>query len=48
MFTFLKAIGKFFIEVAKTLIIDTVIKAILNPHQTIEKSYIVGGLRTCS
>lgn len=47
MFTFLKALGKFFLEIAKTLIIDTVVKAILNPHETIKQSYVTGGLRSC-
>ena len=47
MFTFFKALGKFFLEVAKTLIKDTVIKAILHPHENVKQSYIVGGLRTC-
>ena len=43
MFTFFKALGKFFLEVAKTLII----KAILNPHETIKPSYVTGELRSC-
>lgn len=47
MFTFFKALGKFFLEFAKTLIIDTVIKAILNPHETIKQPYVTGGLRSC-
>ena len=47
MFTFFKALGKFFLEVAKTLIIYTVIKAILNPHETIKPSYVTGELRSC-
>lgn len=44
MITLFTAIGKFFTEFIKTLIIDTVIKAITNPYQDIKPSYKIGGL----
>lgn len=36
----LATLGKLLIEFAKTLIIDTVIQAILNPHNNVEKKTI--------
>ena len=42
MLTFIKALGYFFLEFAKTLVIDTVIKAILNPNDIIKEKHKIG------
>lgn len=46
MLTFLTAVGKFFIEFAKTLVIDTVIHAMLHPYNEIKKN-VLGGNFAC-
>lgn len=46
MFAFFKAIGGFLLEFAKTLVIDTVIQAMLYPYNEIRRT-TVGGNFVC-
>lgn len=46
MFAFFKAIGGFLLEFAKTLVIDTVIHAMLYPYNETRRT-IIGGNFVC-